>query len=81
MTIPSTFQNKFQIVGHQYITTFSENNFVEPMVGLRFAISSRDPRLWYKVPNNNSKNIEFLPLFRNKIKTILNAVDNELEYS
>ena len=70
-TIPSTFQNKFQIVGHQYPTRFSENNFVEPRVGLKltkFAISSRGPRLWNKVLNNNTKKWNSFLFLRIKLK-------------
>ena len=50
-TIPTTLQNKFKVIEHNYSAIYSEYNFKEPNIFVRvtkFAISSRGPRLWNK---------------------------------
>ena len=56
--IPVAFQNKFNMISHDYFTKNSMCNFKEPRFSLKitkFAILSRGPRLWNKILDNNTK--------------------------
>ena len=51
-TAPCIFQNQFMEIQHQYSTRFSKNNFVESHLvcsQTKFSVSSRRPRLWNKL--------------------------------
>ena len=79
-TIPETPQNKFKVIEHNYSTRYSEYNFKEPniffRVTLKFAISSRGPRLWNKHTDQLLKTTNSLPLFKDKIKDRLIKLKN-----
>ena len=65
--IPDTVQNKFRLISHDYLTTNSMYNFKEPGFRLKitkFALSSRGPRLWNEVLDNNTKTFTFSSLFQ-----------------
>ena len=56
--IPDAFQNKFNMISHDYFTKNSMCNFKEPWFSLKitkFAIPSQGPRLWNKILDNNTK--------------------------
>ena len=79
-TIPETLQKKFKVIEHNYSTRYSEYNFKEPniffRVTLKFAISSRGPRLWNKHTDQLLKTTNSLPLFKDKIKDRLIKLKN-----
>ena len=68
-SIPDTFQNRFYLISHDYLTKNSIHNFKEPMFNLKitnFAMSSRGPRLWNKILDNNTKAFTSSSLFQKK---------------
>ena len=69
--MPDAFQNKFNMIAHDYFTKNSIYNFKEPRFSLKvtkFAISSRGPRLWNKILDNNTKAFTSYYLFQATIK-------------
>ena len=77
--IPDAFQNKFNLISHDYFTKNSMCNFKEPRFSLKitkFAISSREPRLWNKILDNNTKAFTSYSLFQTTIKNILINLEN-----
>ena len=76
--IPDAFQNKFNMISHDYFTN-SMCNFKEPRFSLKvtkFAISSRGPRLWNKILDNNTKAFTSYSLFQTTIKNRLINLEN-----
>ena len=77
--ISDTFQNKFNMISHDYFIKNSMCNFNEPRFSLKvtkFAISSRGPRLWNKIFDNNTKAFTSYSLFQITIKNRLINVEN-----
>ena len=77
--IPDAFQNKFNMISHDYFTKNSMCNFKEPRFSLKitkFAISSRGPRLWNKILDNNTKAFTSYSLFQTTIKNRLINLEN-----
>ena len=73
--IPDAFQNKFNMISYAYFT----KNFKEPRFSLKitkFAISSRGPRLWNKILDNNTKAFTSYSLFQTTIKNRLINLEN-----
>ena len=69
--IPDTFQNKFNMISHDYFTKNSMCNFKEPRFSLKitkFAISSQGPPLWNKILDKNTKAFTSYSLFQTTIK-------------
>ena len=69
--IPDAFQDKFNMISHDYFTKNSMCNFKVPRFSLKitkFAISSREPRLWKKILDNNTKAFTSYSLFQTTIK-------------
>ena len=69
--IPDAFQNKFNMISHDYFTKNSMYNFKEPRFSLqvtKFEISSRGPRLWNKILDNSTKAFTPYYLFQTTIK-------------
>ena len=57
-TAPCIFQNQFTEVQRQYSTRFSKNSFVESQLvysQTKFYVSSRGPRLWNKLLDQQQK--------------------------
>ena len=74
--IPDAFQNKFNMISHGHFTKNSMCNFKEPRFSLKitkFAISSRVPRLWNKILDNNT---EAYSLFQATMKNRLINLEN-----
>ena len=77
--IPDAFQNKFNMISHDYFTKNSMCHFKEPRFSLKitkFAISSRGPRLWNKILDNNIKAVTSYSLFQTTIKNRLINLEN-----
>ena len=76
--IPDAFQNKFNMISHDYFTKNSMCNFKEPRFSLKvtkFAISLRGPRLWNKILDNNT--FTSYSLFQTTIKDRLINLEND----
>ena len=72
--IPDASPNKFSMISHDYLAKNSMCNFKEPPFSLKvtkFAISSRGPRPWNKIFDNNTKAFTSYSLFQTKIKNRL----------
>ena len=79
--IPETFQNKFNMISHDYFTKISTCNFKETRFRLKvakFAISSRGPRLWNKILDNNTKVFTSYSSFQTTIENRLINLENVL---
>ena len=81
---PSIFFNKFSKINHSYPTSSKNNdNYTIPKSTMKFtnfAISRRGPTLWNTVLDATLKEIEFLPLFKVKVKEMLLSRDNKLSF-
>ena len=65
---PATFRNNFRETSHQYPTGFIHSNFVEGNTlsnQIKFAISSRGPRLWNRLLNQEQKNMAYIKTLKN----------------
>ena len=82
-TIPKSFQTKFQYIELKYEIRQSKDNFIIQKRNtqiIRFAISSRGPRIWNSLTNNPTKTIDFYPLFKSTIKENLLQLKTETNY-
>ena len=80
---PAAFRNDFREISHRYPTGFSQNNFVEGNIvsdQTKFAVSSRGPRLWNRLLNQEQKNMAYINGFKNSVKTSLLYLENEIIY-
>ena len=80
---PAAFRNDFREISHLYPTGFSQSNFVEGHIlsnQTKFAVSSRDPRLWNRLLNQEEKNMAYINGFKNSVKTSLRCLGNEIIY-
>ena len=80
---PAAFRNDFREISHRYPTGFSQNNFVEGNIvsdQTKFAVSSRGPRLWNRLLNQEQKNMAYISGFKNLVKTSLLYLENEIIY-
>ena len=72
-------QNQFTEIQHQYSTRFSKNSFVESQLvysQTKFSVSSRGPRLWNKLLDQQQKSLDRETSF--KIELTLLSLENEL---
>ena len=77
--IPDAFQNKLNMIAHDYFTKNSMCNFKEPRFSLKvtkFTISLSGPRLWNKILDNNTKAFTSYSLFQTTIKNKLINLEN-----
>ena len=71
-TAPCIFQNQFMEIQHQYSTRFSKNNFVESHLvcsQTKFFVSSRGPRLWTKLLDQQQMYLDRKTSFKKISKT------------
>ena len=67
----SIFFNKFSKINHNYLTSsksISNYTFLKSAMITNFSISRRGPILWNTVLDTILKEIEYLPLFKVKVK-------------
>ena len=79
----AAFRNDFREISHRYPTGFSQSNFVEGNIlsnQTKFAVSSRGPRLWNRLLNQEQKNMAYINGFKNSVKTSLLYLENEIIY-
>ena len=77
--IADDFQNKFNLISYDDFTKNSMCNFNEPQFSLKvtkFAISSRGPRIWNKILDNNTKAFTSYSLFQTTAKNRLINLEN-----
>ena len=82
-TIPSAFDNKFEVPYHSYPTRFSNINYTKPKLKLkksRFRISIRGPTIWYDFVGTEEKELESTLLFKTKVKAKLHKLENEINF-
>ena len=83
-TAPETFRNNFRKISDRYPTGFSQSNFVEGNIlskQTKFAVSSRGPRIWNRLLNQEQKNMANINNgFKNSVKTSLFYLENEILY-
>ena len=59
---PSASRNDFREISHRYPTGFSQSNFAESNIlsnQTKLVVSSRGPRLWNRLLNQEQKNMAF----------------------
>ena len=82
-TAPCIFENQFTETQHQYSTTFSKNSFVESQLvytQTKFSVSSRGPRLWNKLLDQQLKSLDRKISSKKSIKLTLFSFENELRF-
>ena len=70
-------------MSHPHPTGFSRSNFEEGNILLNqkeFTVSSRGPRLWSRLLNQEQKNMAYINDFKNSVKTSLLCLGNEMIY-
>ena len=80
-TAPAAFRNNFRKISHRYPTGFSQSNFVEGNIlskQTKFAASSRGPRIWNRLLNQEQKSMASINGFKNSVKTSLLYFENEM---
>ena len=73
-TVPRIFGNQFIEIHHQYSTRFSKNSFVGNELvysQTKFSVSSRGPRLWNKLLDQQQKSLECGTCFKKSTKLSL----------
>ena len=78
---PAAFRNDFREISHRYPTGFSQSNFVEGNIlskQTKFATSSRGPRIWNRLLNQEQKSMASINGFKNSVKTSLLYFENEM---
>ena len=82
-TSPSAFDNNFEIPSHSYPTRFSHKNYTKPKMKLkkcRFRISIRGPTIWNDFIGNAEKELDSTLLFKARIKSKLQELENVMEF-
>ena len=82
-TAPVVFRNRVREISHPYPTRHSFNRFEEPKIQLnqtKFSVSSRGPRVWNKLLNNQQASIENELFFKKSIKSTLLLLENEIAF-
>ena len=83
VTNPRIFLPIFREVGHQYLTTLSQNNFYYKRSACKttsFAINLRGPTIWNSFLSQYEKSIPHLLSFLKHIKFKLNNPNTEKEF-
>ena len=82
-TAPHIFQNQFSEIQHQYSNRFSKNSFFESQLvysQTKFSVSSRRPRLWNKLLDQQQKYLDSETSFKKSIKLTHLPLENELRF-
>ena len=80
---PCIFENQFTEIQPQYSTRFSKNSFAEFQLvysQTKFSVSSRGPRLWNKLLDQQQKSLDRETSFEKPIKLVLFSLENELRF-
>ena len=82
-TILIVFNKKFETIDHSYPARYSRNKFVLSTTKYKQtknAISSRGSSLWNIILSENLKTLTSEEPFKGKIKDLLLALENEIQY-
>ena len=66
-TVQCIFQNQFTEIQHQYLTRFSKSSFAESQLvysQTTFSVSSRGPKLWNKLSDQQKKSLDHETSFK-----------------
>jgi hypothetical protein len=80
---PILFNSIFKKISHIYPTRFSKNNYIQSKIFYsvtKFSIANRGPKLWNSILNNELKTNYSLNQFKTKLKQLLMAIENELNF-
>ena len=82
-TAPLVFRTQFKEIQHIYPTRFSKNSFVENQLvysQTKFSVSSRGPRLWNNILDQQQKSIDHETIFKESVKLSLLSLENEIRF-
>ena len=82
-TAPCFFENQWATIQHQYSTKFSKNNFVENHLvycQTKLSVSSRGPRLWNKLLDQQKKALDHETCFKKLIKLSLLSFEKQKRF-
>ena len=82
-TAPLVFQTQFKEIQHTYPARFSKNSFVENQLvysQTKFSVSSRGPRLWNNILDQQQKSIDRETIFKESAKLSLLSLGNEIRF-
>ena len=82
-TAPCIFEKQYTEIQHRYSTRFSKNSFVESQLvysQTKFSVSSRGPRLWNKLLDQQQKSLDRETCFKKSIKLSLLSLENEIRF-
>ena len=80
-TAPLVFRTQFKEIQHTYPTRYSKNSFVENQLvysQTKFSVSSRGPRLWNNILDQQQKAILHETIFKESVKLSLLLLENEI---
>ena len=82
-TTPVVFRTQFKEIQHIYPIRFSKNSFVENQLvysQTKFSVSSRGPRLWNNILDQQQKSIDHETIFKESVKLSLLSIENEKSF-
>ena len=77
------FRTQFKEIQHIYPTRFSKNSFIENQLvysQTKFSVSSRGPRLWNNILDQQQKSIDHETIFKESVKLSLLSLENEIRF-
>ena len=80
-TAPLFFRTQFKEIQHIHPTRFSKNSFVENQLvysETKISVSSRGPRLWNNILDQQQKSIDHETIFKESVKLSLLSLENEI---
>ena len=80
-TAPLVFRTQRKEIQHTYPTRCSKNSFVENQLvysQTKFSVSSRGPRLWNNISDQQQKAILHETIFKESVKLPLLLLENEI---
>ena len=80
---PCIFENQFTEIQHHYTTRVSKNSFVEIQLvytQIKPSVSSRGPRLWNKLLDQQQKSLEREICYKKSIKFFLLSLENKIKF-
>ena len=82
-TTPLIFRTQFKEIQHIYPRRFSKTSFVENQLvysQTKFSVSSRGPRLWNNVLDQQQKSIDHETIFKESVKLSFLSLENEIRF-
>ena len=82
-TAPLVFRTQFKEIQHTYPARCSKNSFVENQLvysQTKFSVSSRGPRLWSNILDQQQKAILHETIFKESVKLSLLLLENEIRF-